>query len=603
MVEMGVEEGTSNGEGAECEEEILCFKSEPVSNGFGFEFVNDSGDGSSGASENFRTYKRRRMLRSSSKINVQDGVRASTDKVALPGTDHCASLNDSNYRLQRKWRNVVLEHMHQLLSGDEGGIKCCIQDALLFHRENGCNVIVKDCDASHEDRQKCSSHAGQIPNGTKHTAMGMEGVISNGSFKESNPQTTTDMCQRVFFDVIISEKFTSLCKLLFDNFQGNKLDSLFHLSLINSRMKDGVYEHSPMLFSSDIQRVWRKLQEVGTEIVSLTKSLSNISSISYSEQIGCSRGAVEEEKHEFCTRELESLAKPEQTEACGVYKVCTCRHCGEKADGKNCLVCDSCEEIYHVACIEPAVREIPPKNWYCSSCTANGIGSPHENCVICERLNAPRTLNNNVADENYNANCETFTELEENSNCSVDYGLQSSPGSKNPHVCKICGSDVEKGEKLRSCVHPYCPSKYYHVRCLTMKQLKSYCSRWYCPSCLCRTCLVDKDDDKIVLCDGCDAAYHIYCMKPPQTTVPRGKWFCRKCDAGIQRIHRARRAFQNLENKLKMNGIGGKMTYEMSPNQRDKEESVKSRGGVDMLLTAASTLHFEEKLNALQMKS
>ncbi|KAK8560121.1 hypothetical protein V6N12_012924 [Hibiscus sabdariffa] len=34
-----------------------------------------------------------------------------------------------------------------------------------------------------------------------------------------------------------------------------KLDSLFHLSLMNSRMKDGAYEQSPMLFSSDIQHV------------------------------------------------------------------------------------------------------------------------------------------------------------------------------------------------------------------------------------------------------------------------------------------------------------------------------------------------------------
>ncbi|KAK8496623.1 hypothetical protein V6N12_020070 [Hibiscus sabdariffa] len=36
---------------------------------------------------------------------------------------------------------------------------------------------------------------------------------------------------------------------------GIKLDSLFHLSLMNSRMKDGAYEQSPMLFSSDIQHV------------------------------------------------------------------------------------------------------------------------------------------------------------------------------------------------------------------------------------------------------------------------------------------------------------------------------------------------------------
>ncbi|OMO57438.1 Zinc finger, FYVE/PHD-type [Corchorus capsularis] len=648
-MDMEVEEGTSNGEGAEYAEEVRCFKSEPVNNGFGFDSINDFGDGSSGASENFRTYKRRKQLRSSSKIKVQGDCRASIDKVQrqitealqtpwpevpwfrvqayalcvsfaydagisfvrdlvkeifivpLAGTDHCASINGSNERLHRQWKNVVLEHMHQLLSGDEGGIQCCIRDALLFHSENGCNLTIKEPDTSHGGRQNCSLQAGRMPNGTKYTAEGLKGVTSNGSLKE-NSQTTTEMCQRVFFDVITSEKFTSLCKLLFDNFQGIKVDSLFNLGLINSRMKNGIYEHSPMLFSSDIQRVWRKLQEIGTEIVSLAKSLSNISNTSYSKQVGCSRGAFEDDKYRFCTRASESLAKPEQAEACGVYKVCTCWCCGKQADGKDCLVCDSCEDIYHVACIEPAVKEIPPKSWYCANCTANGIGSPHENCVICERLNDPRTLNNDVADENHNTDCETFTELEENSNCSVDNQLQSIPGSKTPCVCKICGSDIEKGEKMRNCEHPYCPNKYYHVRCLTRKQLRSHCSRWYCPSCLCRKCLTDRDDDKIVLCDGCDAAYHIDCMKPPRTSIPRGKWFCRKCDDGIQRIRKAKRAYQYLENKLKMKGIGGKMPYdngEMNLNEKEREDSDKSRGGVDMLLTAANTLSNEEKLAAI----
>ncbi|XP_031253377.1 bromodomain adjacent to zinc finger domain protein 1A-like [Pistacia vera] len=60
------------------------------------------------------------------------------------------------------------------------------------------------------------------------------------------------------------------------------------------------------------------------------------------------------------------------------------RRCEEKADGKDCLVCDS---MYHVSCVEPAVKEIPPKSWYCVSCAAKGIGLPHENCLVCERLN------------------------------------------------------------------------------------------------------------------------------------------------------------------------------------------------------------------------
>ncbi|KAK8576534.1 hypothetical protein V6N13_032455 [Hibiscus sabdariffa] len=187
---MGLEERTSSGERTWCGEGIKCFNNEPMDHGFGYECMNDSGDCSSGSRSGKMLY----------------------------------------------WITCI-----SYLSGDEGGIQRCIQDALLFHRENGCNVTFKDSEE-------------------------LEAVISNGSFKESKPQTTTEMCQHVFCEV--TEKFTSLCKLLFDNFQGIKLDSLFHLSLINSRMKYGAYEQSPMLFSSDIQ------------------------------QIGCSGVDVEEEKRE-----------------------------------------------------------------------------------------------------------------------------------------------------------------------------------------------------------------------------------------------------------------------------------------------------------------
>ncbi|KAK9023617.1 hypothetical protein V6N11_003829 [Hibiscus sabdariffa] len=180
-VEMVVEEGTSNGEGADSGVKIKCFTSEPVNNGLRSVFLNDSGDGSSWASGSFRTYKRRRQLRSSSKIDMQDGGRASTEQVTHALTDHFDSLNDSNNCLPRKWRNVVLEHMHQLLSGDEGGVQSCIQDALLFHQENACDVTVKESDTSHKDKQKHSPQAWQSTNGTQHTAEGMEDVISNGS--------------------------------------------------------------------------------------------------------------------------------------------------------------------------------------------------------------------------------------------------------------------------------------------------------------------------------------------------------------------------------------------------------------------------------------
>lgn len=33
----------------------------------------------------------------------------------------------------------------------------------------------------------------------------------------------------------------------------------------------------------------------------------------------------------------------------------------------------------------------------------------------------------------------------------------------------------------------------------------------------------------MLLCDECDAGYHMYCLKPKLAAVPKGHWFCDLC--------------------------------------------------------------------------
>ncbi|BFI41667.1 methyl-CpG-binding domain-containing protein 9 [Marchantia polymorpha subsp. ruderalis] len=47
----------------------------------------------------------------------------------------------------------------------------------------------------------------------------------------------------------------------------------------------------------------------------------------------------------------------------------------------------------------------------------------------------------------------------------------------------------------------------------------------------CQVCGIDDDHDNVLLCDGCDAEYHIYCLNPPLPEVPDGNWFCHSCVA------------------------------------------------------------------------
>ncbi|KAG5525137.1 hypothetical protein RHGRI_031719 [Rhododendron griersonianum] len=574
-----------------------------IGNGFKTEVETRAvGDGNSAGSscEGLRTYKRRKLNKMASlEIKLPEDGNVSADSVIrLPdkskedpfqGVQHDSSREQFNHpRIVshtamssddcplNRWTKAVLEQMYQSLRDDcenEGGLQGCIQKALLSHPESSRRSAAKASVHSGDDNHKCSSRTECIANGTHDASRGNVNLMSNGSLSEPS-HTNADACGRAFFDIAVSEKFAELCGLLLENFQGIKVDSFLDISLINSRMKQGAYESSPALFHSDMQQLWTKLQNVGAEMVALGKSLSVKSRASCQEQ--------------FPMVESDSQTKPEQTEACGVYKVCACCRCGEMSNGRDCLVCDSCEELYHVSCIEPAVEEIPPKSWYCAKCTANGIGSPHGDCVVCEKLNASRNQDG---------------EIEENSNGLSKHGVPQVKEGKTYHECNVCRNEVDN-DRFMVCGHSQCFHKYYHVKCLTKKQINTYGPCWYCPSCLCRACLTDCDDEKIVMCDGCDHAYHIYCMRPPRSSIPRGKWFCRKCNVGIQRIRKAKKEYENIQSRLKKREGDKEGAFEnLLIDRKESEGLINNSGGVDMLLTAAKTLKFEEKMAGVKTKS
>jgi hypothetical protein len=45
----------------------------------------------------------------------------------------------------------------------------------------------------------------------------------------------------------------------------------------------------------------------------------------------------------------------------------------------------------------------------------------------------------------------------------------------------------------------------------------------------CQLCHSGDDEDSLLLCDGCDKGYHMYCFKPAITKVPEGDWYCFEC--------------------------------------------------------------------------
>ncbi|KAK5647311.1 hypothetical protein RI129_002203 [Pyrocoelia pectoralis] len=45
----------------------------------------------------------------------------------------------------------------------------------------------------------------------------------------------------------------------------------------------------------------------------------------------------------------------------------------------------------------------------------------------------------------------------------------------------------------------------------------------------CQFCHNGDNEDKLLLCDGCDKGYHTYCFKPKMDNIPEGDWYCHEC--------------------------------------------------------------------------
>ncbi|KAI5080058.1 hypothetical protein GOP47_0005537 [Adiantum capillus-veneris] len=240
------------------------------------------------------------------------------------------------------------------------------------------------------------------------------------------------------------------------------------------------------------------------------------------------------------------------TEICQGLQISTgkagiCEACKKEDD--NVLLCDACDAAYHMNCLSPPIESVPDGCWYCPACDEAGKrlmvlqqDSDVHNCAVCERVSREHM---NCAENESTARVLSkdtspaylvpeHTMDHEYQDCNLDQGvselcvenkaMDSDFFSGTGNVCKFCGLD--EGKTSISCSN--CQN-YYHLSCLRPALRKRPRKTWFCPSCLCRVCKIDVDDDKILLCDVCDEGYHTYCLTPPLSKIPEEAWFCSSC--------------------------------------------------------------------------
>ncbi|KAH9513390.1 E3 ubiquitin-protein ligase uhrf1 [Bulinus truncatus] len=106
-----------------------------------------------------------------------------------------------------------------------------------------------------------------------------------------------------------------------------------------------------------------------------------------------------------------------------------------------------------------------------------------------------------------------------------------------------------------------------------------------CKHCGCVHCGDKKDPDKTILCDECNQAFHLYCLKPPLEKVPEeDEWYCPECKNDDT-------AIVKTGEKLKVNKKKAKMASANSTSNRDWGKGMACVGRSKMC-TIVSSNHY-----------
>uniref|UniRef100_A0A3B4A691 Tyrosine-protein kinase BAZ1B n=1 Tax=Periophthalmus magnuspinnatus TaxID=409849 RepID=A0A3B4A691_9GOBI len=64
------------------------------------------------------------------------------------------------------------------------------------------------------------------------------------------------------------------------------------------------------------------------------------------------------------------------------------------------------------------------------------------------------------------------------------------------------------------------------------------------------SCTSPGDDEKLILCDECNKAFHLFCLRPALYRIPVGEWLCPACQPTVAPRRGSRSRYEDPSNVL-----------------------------------------------------
>eukprot|EP00250_Pteridium_aquilinum_P001884 c12092_g1_i2 orf=395-2980(-) len=409
--------------------------------------------------------------------------------------------------------------------------------------------------------KKKQNRGGKAPNSLKAAEDVNDFQVTSTSSVSAS--FITQRCQDVLRNIISTESFASLSNMVNQGTPPSSLEATLQLKaplfvtgldlkLIHLRLSTGAYGQTPELFSADIQQVWKNIITAGNELILLARSLSELSDNLYKQQIMSLFDGPSKESVVPSKRSNEQLF----------------------------------DDTYaHVGPLSERVIARPTEGFFSKEKTASEcLGRPAGLSAKggFHHRSMPSTLQSiqaRLQKQFLSKKAATKARHQLSKKMRKKAGMAKSfpapkgriAGSTTESVCQKCG--LKQGAEYAVCKQ--CKSRY-HTHCVVPV---STAGEWCCPSCswnqimeipctwaahnkgvldkeimkelllinsnttietgrelqkstgktgVCEAC--KKEDDNVLLCDACDAAYHMSCLSPSIDSVPDGYWYCPACD-------------------------------------------------------------------------